>query len=54
MPTLVMFEKHEDGNEVQVGGVNLECDGCRTNLLAAGHDPFHDQGTTHCIVETIF
>ena len=53
MPVLVELDYHKDGNEVHVGCVELEVDIRRTEMVAARHDPLHQQSYGQPVEEAV-
>ena len=51
MPVLIKLGVDQDGNEIHVGGVKLEADGGRADVIARGHRPLHCQRAAHCVVD---
>ena len=48
---LEQLYKHQDGDEVHVGGVELEGEGGGADVEDGGHDALHHQGQPHRVVE---
>ena len=49
MASLIEFDKHEDSNEVHVGGVKLEVDVGWAEVITGRHNSLHNQGKAHSI-----
>ena len=51
MSVSVHVDAHYSGEDVHVGGVELEVDVGGTQVVAGGHNTDHDQGQSTCVVQ---
>ena len=51
MPALEEVDRHEDGEQVHVGRVELEVHIVRAHMVAGRHDSDHEEGETHRVEE---
>ena len=53
MTDLVDLEEDEDGDDIHEGGVELEVDFSRTDVVAGGEDALHGEGPSHGVEDTV-
>ena len=51
MPTLEQVDRHEDGQQVHVGRVELEVHIGRAEVVAGRHESDHKEGEAHRVEE---
>ena len=51
MPALEEVDRHEDGEKVHVGRVELEVHVVRAHMVASRHDSDHEEGEAHRVEE---